>query len=85
MAERERGLETQVLFHDVQIRVAHAGTADLDDDLARAWRRPRDILNLSFSAHAHESDGLHDPSSVRLLPSDGTWRAACCTAPVAMF
>jgi hypothetical protein len=66
MAERERGLESQILFHDVQIGVAHAGTTYLDDDLARAGRRLRNILDLSTSADANESNGLHDPSSIHV-------------------
>lgn len=34
--EGERRIEPQVFFHDVEVGVAYAGTADLDEHLPRA-------------------------------------------------
>ena len=47
VAKRERRLESKVLLHHVQIRVAHAGATDLDQHLAWTGRRFRDVVDLS--------------------------------------
>ena len=59
MTERERRLESQVLLHHVQIRVADTGATDLNQDLAGTRRRLWDVVDPSLATDAEKSDGLH--------------------------
>ena len=71
MTQREGRPEAQVLFHDVQIRVAHASTADLDQHLPSTHYGLRNLLDLSRSTNANKSDRLHraPPRSIRHICS----------------
>ena len=86
MTERERRLEAEVLLHHVQIRVAHAGATDLDQDLPWAWRWLLDVLYLRRATDADKSNGLHGflPSSfnycfatARIATMRGHCRSTC--------
>src|SRR5690606_18976261 len=66
VAERERRCEAEILLHDMEIRMAHAGASDLDQHLAGARRRILNLLNLRRTADTHESYCLHRYSLVRL-------------------
>jgi hypothetical protein len=63
VTQREGRLESQVLFHDMQIRVANACASDPDQHLPRARRWLGNILYFSGATDANESDGLHGCSS----------------------
>ena len=59
MAEREGRLESQILLHHVQVRVAYAGATDFDQNLAWTGGRLSDVLYLSRATDAHKSDSPH--------------------------
>jgi hypothetical protein len=44
----------------MQIRVAHSGATDSDQDLPRARGRLLDLLDLRRATDTNKSDGLHD-------------------------
>jgi hypothetical protein len=54
MAEGEGGAEAEIFLHQVQVGMAHARTADLYQDLARAGGRFNDISDLGGLTDANK-------------------------------
>src|SRR5690606_36783601 len=66
VAQGERPLETQALLEHVQVGMADAGAADLQQHLARAGPRLGQIDHFGRPAGGDEADGFHGDSRRRI-------------------
>src|SRR5690606_5379108 len=62
VAEGERSFETEALLEHMQVGVADAGAADLQQDLARCRAWLGQVDELGGPAGGNEADGFHDGS-----------------------
>ncbi len=81
MTESEGRREAQVFLHHVQIRVAHASTADLDEYLSRTGCGLGNVLDLRGATNTNKSDRLHR-SPPRSFSRSASARAIVAYCPV---